>query len=64
MQADSLPSESPGKPMKLPTPIKTEYSLERLMLKLLYFCHLMPNPDAGKEGRQKEKGAAGGELVR
>ena len=64
MQADSLPSESPGKCMKLPTPTKTEYSLEGLMLKLQYFCHLMQNLDAGEEGRQKEKGVAGGELVR
>ena len=49
-----------------------EYSLEGLMLKLKlqYFCHLMQrassleNYDAGKDCRQKEKGAREDETVR
>ena len=47
-----------------------EHSLERLMLKLKlqYFCHLMQRTDkgkdldAGKDGRQKEKGVAEDEI--
>ena len=48
----------------------TVYSLERLMLKLRYFGHLMQRADslekpldAGKEGRQKEKRVAEDEMV-
>ena len=52
--------------------INQEYSLEGLMLKLKlqYFSHLMQRasslekPDAGKDGRQKEKGAVEDEMVR
>ena len=48
--------------------INPEYSLEGLMLnlKLQYFGHLMRTdsfPDAGKYGRQKEKGLTEDELV-
>ena len=44
--------------------INPEYSLEGLMLKLQYFGYLMQRADslektdAGKDWRQKEKGAA------
>ena len=53
--------------------INPEYSLEGLMLKLKlqYFGHLLQtsqlvgkDPDAGKDWRQKEKGAAEDEMVR
>ena len=52
--------------------INPEYSLEGLMLKLKlqYFGHLMQSrltgkePDAGKDGRQKEKREAEDEMVR
>ena len=50
--------------------INPEYSLEGLILKLQYFCHLMQrassleNYDAGKDCRQKEKGAREDETVR
>ena len=51
--------------------INPEYSLEGLMLKLQYFGHLIrrransleKNPDAGKDWRQKDKGAAEDEMV-
>ena len=50
--------------------ISPEYSLEGLMLKLLCFSHrLMGNwlmgkdPDAGKDGRQEEKGTTEDEMV-
>ena len=50
--------------------INPKYSLEGLMLKLKlqYFGHLMQravgkDPYAGKDGRQKEKGAAEDEMV-
>ena len=50
--------------------INPEYSLERLMLKLKlqHFGHLMQrqltgkDPDAGKDRRQKEKGAADDDI--
>ena len=46
-----------------------EYSLERLMLMLQYFTHLMQRAigkdcDPGKDWNQKEKGAAEDEMVR
>ena len=52
--------------------INPEYSLEGLMLKLKlqYFDHLMgktdigKDPDAGKDWRQKEKGATEDGMVR
>ena len=50
--------------------INPEYSLEGLMLKLQYFDDLMQRvnqgtePEAGKDGRQKEKRAAEDEMVR
>ena len=52
--------------------INPEYSLEglTLKLKLQYFGHLMQSrltgkePDAGKDGRQKEKREAEDEMVR
>ena len=52
--------------------INSEYSLEGLMLKLKlqYFGHLMKSQltgkdsDAGKDRRQKEKGAAEDEMIR
>jgi len=50
--------------------INPEYSLKGLKLKLQYIGHLtlransFSNPDAGKDGRQKEKGAAEDEMVR
>ena len=56
-----------------PKEINLEYSLEGLMLKLKlqHFDHLMwrvnsmvKNPDAGKDWRQEEKGAAEDEMVR
>ena len=45
-----------------------EYSLERLMLMLQYFTHLMQRAigkdcDPGKDWNQKEKGAAEDEMV-
>ena len=49
--------------------INPEYSLEGLMLKLKlqYFGHLVQilgkDPDAGKDRRQKEKGAAEDEVI-
>ena len=51
--------------------ISPEYSLEGQMLKfkLQYFGHLMPRadslkkPDAGKDGRQEEKGMTEEEMV-
>ena len=51
--------------------INSEYSLERLMLKLKlqYFSHLMQSwvigkdPDAGKDWRQEEKGMTEGKMV-
>ena len=51
--------------------INPEYSLEELMLKLKlqYFSHLMQRADllektdAGRDGRQKEKGATEDEMV-
>ena len=51
--------------------ISPEYSLEglRLKLKLQYFDHLMrrtdslKDPDAGKDGRQEEKGTTEDEMV-
>ena len=50
--------------------INPEYSLDGLMLKLQYVGHLMrranslEKTDAGKDSKQKEKGAAGDEMVR
>ena len=53
--------------------INSEYSLERLMLKLKlqYFGHLMQrtelivkDPDAGEDWRQEEKGTTEDEMVR
>ena len=53
--------------------INSEYSLEGLMLKLKlqYFGHLVQranslekDPDAGKDGRRKEKGMTEVEMVR
>ena len=52
--------------------INPEYSLEglTLKLKLQYFGHLMQSrlpgkePDAGKDGRQKEKRESEDEMVR
>ena len=47
--------------------INPEHSLEGLMLKLKlqYFGHLMQrDPDAEKDWRQKEKGAAEDEMVK
>ena len=53
--------------------INPEYSLDglRLKLKLQYFGHLMQradslekDSDAGNDGRQKEKRASEGEMVR
>ena len=49
--------------------INPEYSLEGQMLKLQYFGHLLQrddsleDPDAGKDGGQKENGATEGEMV-
>ena len=52
--------------------ISPEYSWEGLMLplKLQYFGHLMrransleKNPDAGKDGKQEEKGTTENEIV-
>ena len=50
--------------------ISPEYSLERLMLTLQYFDHLMQknwllgkDPDAGKDRGQKEKGTTEDEMV-
>ena len=46
----------------------SEESLERLMLKLQYFCHLRwradswKDPDAGKDWRQEEKGMTEDEM--
>jgi len=50
----------------------SQYLLERLMLKLQYFDHLIwresqltgQDPDYGKDWRQKEKGVAEDEMVR
>ena len=53
----------------IPKEVSAEYSLEGLMLKLKlqYFGHLMRRtdsfPDAGKYGRQEEKGMTEDELV-
>ena len=51
--------------------INAEYLLEGLKLKLQYFGHLTTKslltgkePDAGKDWRQKKKGAAEDEMVR
>ena len=49
--------------------INPKYSLERLMLKLKlqYFGLLIEGgkgPDAGKDGKQEEKGATEDEMVR
>ena len=51
--------------------INTDYSLEGLVLKLKlqYFGHLVSqligkDPDAGEDGRQKDKGAVEDEMVR
>ena len=50
--------------------ISPEYSLEGLMLKLQYFSLLIrtdsffvKDPDAGKDGRQEEKGMTKEEMV-
>ena len=45
--------------------INLQHSLEGLLRKLQYFGHLIGKyPHAGKDWRQKEKGAAEGEMVR
>ena len=49
--------------------INPEYSLERLMMELQYFGHLMQrvlekDPDSGKDQRQKENDMAEDEKVR
>ena len=56
--------------MSIPKEFNLEYSLEGLLLKLKlqYFGHLKSqligkDPDAGKDGRQKGKRAAEGEMV-
>ena len=70
----TLESLLDGKETKLVNPkgnhARTEYSLQGLMLKLQCFGHLMGRAnslekelDAGKDWRQKEKGAAEEEVV-
>ena len=54
----------------IPKEVSPEYSLERLMLKMKYFGHLMwrtkligKDPDAGKDRSQEEKGTTENEMV-
>ena len=61
--------EQPRSNQSILKEINPEYSLERLMMELQYFGHLMQrvlekDPDAGKDQRQKENDVAEDEKVR